>query len=177
MQYTLTLHSAFSLPYSSRAPSADDERARKGWGRVKRIKTKVRWVRRQKAKVRWTLAAANAQARVGLGRCPSAAGKRSAEARSRRPQVAPVRPPATAPGPRCPTSATAPAFALAPASLQLSCVHAVVHSRHRCPSVHGTRGSVSLGALIRAVRGATPCGSRVRSNFAPGECFVAERQI
>ncbi len=67
--------------------------------------------------------------------------------------------------------------ALAPASLQSSCVHAVVHSRHRCPSVHGTRGSVSLGALIRAVRGAAPCGSRVRSNFAPGECLVAERQI
>ncbi len=166
MQYTLTLHSAFSLPYSSRAPSADEERARKGWGRVKRIKTKVRWVRRQKAKVRWTLAATNAQARVGLGRCPSTAGKRGAEARSRRPQAAPVRPPATA-----------PASALARASLQSSCVHAVVHSRHRCPSVHGTRGSVSLGALIRAVRGAAPCGSRVRSNFAPGECLVAERQI
>ncbi len=45
---------------------------------VSRRKTSVRWVRQAKAKVRGTFALPNAQAREGLGRCPSEAGKRSA---------------------------------------------------------------------------------------------------
>ncbi|GMQ89901.1 MAG: hypothetical protein BMS9Abin10_0236 [Gammaproteobacteria bacterium] len=47
---------------------------RSGTG-AKRIKRKVRWVRQAKAKVRGSVALPNAQARKGLGRCPSEAGK------------------------------------------------------------------------------------------------------
>ncbi len=41
---------------------------------VSRKPTTVQCVSRNKASVRWTLVPANAQAREGLGRCPSAAG-------------------------------------------------------------------------------------------------------
>ncbi len=57
--------------------------ARRGGARVKRIKTKVPWVSRTKTTVRWTVVPANAQAKDGLGRCPSVAGNAQPQGLSR----------------------------------------------------------------------------------------------